>query len=67
MTAIDLEHRSPRERLLVRFVAFAVITAVVVGALGLRLFQLQVAEGGHYATLADDNRMILQSTPSARG
>ncbi len=67
MTAIDLEHRSPRERLLVRFVAFAVITSVVVGALGLRLFQLQVAEGGHYATLADDNRMILQSTPSARG
>ena len=50
-----------------RFVVFGVIVSLVVGALGLRLFQLQVAEGGHYATLADDNRMILQSTPSARG
>jgi penicillin-binding protein 2 len=67
VTAIDLERRSPRERLLPRFVAFGVIVSIVVGALGLRLFQLQVAEGGHYATLADDNRMIIQSTPSARG
>ncbi len=50
-----------------RFVVFGVIVSLVVGALGLRLFQLQVAEGGHYATLADDNRMILQSTPSSRG
>ena len=67
MTAVDLQQRSPRERLLPRFIVFGVIVSLVVGALGLRLFQLQVAEGGHYATLADDNRMILQSTPSARG
>jgi penicillin-binding protein 2 len=67
MTAIDLERTSPRQRLLPRFIVFGVIISLVVGALGLRLFQLQVAEAGHYATLADDNRMILQSTPSARG
>jgi penicillin-binding protein 2 len=67
VTAVDLEQRSPRERLLPRFIVFGVIISLVVGALGLRLFQLQVAESGHYATLADDNRMILQSTPSARG
>ncbi|MET1233063.1 MAG: penicillin-binding protein 2 [Candidatus Limnocylindrales bacterium] len=67
MTAIDLERRSPRERLLPRFVTFGILVSLVVGALGLRLFQLQVADSGHYATLADDNRMILQSTASARG
>ena len=67
MTAVDLEQRSPRERLLPRFIVFGVVISLVVGALGLRLFQLQVAESGHYATLADDNRMILQSTASARG
>jgi penicillin-binding protein 2 len=67
MTAIDLERSSPRERLLPRFIVFGVIISLVVGGLGVRLFQLQVAEAGHYATLADDNRMILQSTPSARG
>ena len=66
MTAVDLQQRSPRERLLPRFVVFGVIVSLVVGALGLRLFQLQVAEGGHYATLADGVDWRIMRLSSAR-
>ena len=67
MTAIDLDRRSPRGGLLPRFVVFGLAVVVVVSALSLRLFQLQVANGGYYATLADDNRVLLQALPSSRG
>jgi len=67
VTAIDLDRRSPRGGLLPRFVVFGLAVVVVVSALSLRLFQLQVANGGYYATLADDNRVLLQALPSSRG
>jgi hypothetical protein len=39
-------------RLWPRFVVFALIIALVVTALGLRLFTLQIVSGGYYAGLA---------------
>lgn len=50
-----------------RFVVFAIIIALVVLALGARLFALQVANGGYYAGLSRENRLTLQPVTSARG
>jgi penicillin-binding protein 2 len=67
VSAIDLEARSPRTGLLPRFVVFGLVVVVVVSVLSIRLFQLQVANGGYYSTVANDNRILLQAIPSSRG
>ncbi|MBA3777732.1 MAG: penicillin-binding protein 2 [Chloroflexi bacterium] len=66
-TGYLLEDQPTRGRLLPRFLAFAVIVVLVVGALSARLFYLQVSRGGYYGGLAQDNRVLLQPIPSARG
>lgn len=67
MTSIVLGEEPTRIRLFPRFLAFGLVVALVVTTLGARLFYLQVAQGGHYAGLAEDNRLVLQAVPSSRG
>lgn len=43
------------------------MVVLVVGVLTARLFYLQLANGGRHASLVDDNRILLQAIPSARG
>ncbi|CAN5790887.1 penicillin-binding protein 2 [soil metagenome] len=50
-----------------RFIVFALIIALVVTALGLRLFTLQIVSGGYYADLARENRIRLQPVRAPRG
>ena len=54
-------------RRLSRFVVFALIVVVAVGALTARLFYLQVSNGGQYATLSTRNRTVLEPIPAPRG
>lgn len=56
-----------RSRLLRRFIAFGVVIALVAGTLTVRLFYLQVANGGYYAGQAEANRIVLEPIPSTRG
>jgi penicillin-binding protein 2 len=58
---VDLR-RSP-----LRFVAFGVVTAVILAALGGRLFQLQVVNGEEYARRAAADRTIDVPLPAPRG
>ena len=67
MSAIDYEGGSRHAGLLPRFVAFGLVIALVVSALSIRLFQLQVANGGYFSTVANDNRILAQPIPSSRG
>jgi penicillin-binding protein 2 len=64
---IDLEQRTPRGSLLPRFIIFGLVVVLVVSALSVRLFYLQVADTGSYGGLADSNRVVLQAIPSSRG
>ncbi|MBN8902134.1 MAG: penicillin-binding protein 2, partial [Rhodospirillales bacterium] len=41
--------------------------AAVLGALGARLYQLQVVDGGRYATLAEENRISARMIAPPRG
>jgi len=52
MSDIALGDSTPRTPLWPRFAVFGVIILLVVGALGARLFTLQIANGGYYAGLA---------------
>ncbi|MGH2408326.1 MAG: penicillin-binding protein 2 [Candidatus Limnocylindrales bacterium] len=67
MSVIDYEGGAPRGGLLRRFVTFGLVIALVVSALSIRLFQLQVANGGYFTTVANDNRIVAQPIPSSRG
>jgi len=67
MTTIDLEEHSPRAGLLPRFIVFGLIVILIVAALTIRLFYLQVGNGSTYSGLADSNRIELQAIPSTRG
>lgn len=59
--------RRTERRLGKRFAIFALIVVLVGVALGARLFTLQIANGGYYAGLARDNRLVLQPILAARG
>jgi penicillin-binding protein 2 len=61
------ESRSDLPRSRARFVAIGVAAALVFGALGGRLFQLQVIEGGRYAQIAEAARTIEVALPAPRG
>ncbi len=50
-----------------RFVAAAVIAALLFGALGARLFQLQVVDGARYAAQAVAARTVVMPIPAPRG
>jgi penicillin-binding protein 2 len=56
-----------RGRLLPRFAVFGIAVALVLTGLGARLFYLQVARGGYYTGLAQENRVVLQPLPAPRG
>jgi penicillin-binding protein 2 len=64
-TALGEEPR--REALLPRFAVFGIAMVIVATVLGARLFYLQVAKGGYYNGLAQENRVVLQAIPSPRG
>jgi penicillin-binding protein 2 len=64
---VYLEGRRPYERQLSRFLLFGLAIVIAVGTLGIRLFYLQVINGGQFSTLAEGNRTVLQAIPSSRG
>jgi cell division protein FtsI/penicillin-binding protein 2 len=65
---LGVEQRGPDPRRLApRFVAFGIAIILAVTGLGLRLFQLQVAQGAYYETLADQQLTATRPIPVARG
>jgi penicillin-binding protein 2 len=56
-----------RARLLPRFIIFGVAVAIVVGALGIRLFDLQVARGSYYTDLSDAQQTATVPVTTTRG
>ncbi|MEJ7748132.1 MAG: penicillin-binding protein 2 [Candidatus Limnocylindrales bacterium] len=54
-------------RRLSRFLVFALVIALGVGALTTRLFYLQISNGQQYATLSTRNRTVLEPIPAPRG
>ncbi|CAN5661937.1 penicillin-binding protein 2 [soil metagenome] len=58
---------SIERRLAPRFIVFGVAVMLAVTGLGLRLFQLQVAEGSFYKDLTDQRQTVLRPVPVARG
>jgi penicillin-binding protein 2 len=65
---LGLEQRGPdARRLAPRFVVFGVAIVLAVTGLGLRLFQLQVAQGAYYETLAERQLTADRPIPVSRG
>lgn len=58
---------SPRRALLPRFLIFGVAVVLVVTALGVRLFDLQVARGSYYTGLSDAQRTTFEPIKTSRG
>lgn len=50
-----------------RLASLAVALTVALGVLGVRLWQLQILQGDHYAQLADTNRLRIHRVPAPRG
>jgi len=67
MKGVFFDEPARPARLWPRFVIFALIIALVVATLGLRLFTLQIVSGGYYAGLARENRIRLQPLRAPRG
>jgi len=66
MSGLILGDPAPRGRLLPRFIVFALVTVLVMGALATRLFVLQVSQGGTSRPATPD-RLADVAIPSARG
>jgi penicillin-binding protein 2 len=62
-----LGDRPRTDRLVPRFIAFGIVVVLVITTLTVRLFQLQIVQGGYYQQRAEGNRIVLQSVPSSRG
>ncbi len=58
---------APSRRLWRRFLVFGIAVIIVVTTLGVRLFQLTVAENGRYQGMAVAQRQGTQSVPVSRG
>lgn len=56
-----------RQRLAPRFVVFGIAIVLAISGLGLRLFQLQVAEGSFYQELGEQQLTTERPVPVARG
>ena len=67
MTGSMLRDPSPRRRLLPRFIIFGLAIVLVVVALGVRLFDLQVARGSYFTDLAQSQRTSLEPIRTSRG
>ena len=65
MAELDARSSLPRSR--ARFVAAAVVAALLFGALGARLFQLQVIDGARYAAQAAAARTVTMPIAAPRG
>ncbi len=65
MAELDARSSLPRSR--ARFVATAVVAALLFGALGARLFQLQVIDGARYAAQAAAARTVTMPIAAPRG
>ena len=61
----DGRHDLPRSR--PRFIAFGVVAVLLLGALGGRLFQLQILDGAFYTGQATAARTVEIPIPAARG
>jgi penicillin-binding protein 2 len=59
--------REKHKHLPLRLASLGVVVSVVLGLLGLRLWQLQILDGDHYAQLADGNRLRIYRTSAPRG
>lgn len=55
------------DRRILRFVAFGVVVVLGFGTLTARLAQLQLLQGGHFATLSTQNSRVIDAIPSSRG
>lgn len=64
---VYLDGRRSYSRPLSRFLVFGLAIVFAVSALSVRLFYLQIVDGGQFATLAEGNRTLLQAIPSSRG
>ena len=58
---------APSRRLWRRFLVFGIAVIICVTALGVRLFQLTVADAGRYQSLAVEQQQGTQSVPVTRG
>jgi len=59
-----------RERTFIRpyrFIAVGLITAFMISILTVRLWDLQIVQGAHYRSLAEDNRLLRLPVPADRG
>ncbi len=59
--------KTPSDSVKSRFSVMAAATAAVFGALGIKLFSMQVLDSSTYKTAADDNSYTTVSTPAPRG
>lgn len=50
-----------------RFIAVGVVVAFLIGVLSVRLWDLQVVQGAHYRSLAEENRLLRLPVPADRG
>ena len=50
-----------------RFIAVGVVVALLLSMLTVRLWDLQIAQGIHYRSLAEDNRLLRLPVPAGRG
>ena len=50
-----------------RFVAVGIVVALLIGVLTVRLWDLQVVQGPHYRSLAEDNRLLRLPVAADRG
>lgn len=66
MSAISNE-RPASDRSAFRFIVFALVFLLGVGALTTRLVYLQITQTATFAELAQQNRSVLQAIPSSRG
>jgi penicillin-binding protein 2 len=62
-----VDERRRNSRLLPRFVLFGLAVAVVLSTLTVRLFSLQISNGGYYQDRAAANMIVDQPIPSSRG
>jgi penicillin-binding protein 2 len=56
-----------RDRRLFRFIAFGLAVVLATSVLTVRLFYLQIVQGGKYDAIADRNRSVIVAIPATRG
>jgi penicillin-binding protein 2 len=67
VSGIGADTFAARQRRPARFLVFGLAIVIGIGALTMRLFYLQVAQGTQYFELAERNRTVQEAVPSTRG